>query len=305
MSLGRATIKGKPVGLPGEAPFPADALSALFGKKFELPYDDPWVRESGSNAHLYLEGAKQAWKDTPTWMDFLDLDSPINDLKRAERDLYLEAWRGFLDGRDVLDVGCGIGRFTTAMLDRGCSVWGVDADLESLRRCAWHAAHRAGRLDLHWTSVHTLPDRTFDTVICAEVLCYVPRAVEALQGIVARLRPGGALLISVEARWGWAAAEDATPGTLDAALSGDGVIHVPGERWVRTYEEADLVRLLEQVGLKVARTTPMLYVTDGPLERTMPESASLEELIRFEAACREHPVWRPLNRIWSAVATKG
>ena len=304
MSLARATLRGEPIDLPGEPPYATDTLRQLVGELFDLPCDDPWVREGGSRAHLYLDGARQAWEDTPDWMDFLDLGSPIIDLKHAERDLYLHAWRDYLDGSSVMDVGCGIGRFTTAMLDRGANVWGVDADLDSLRRCAWHAANRSGSLELHWTSVHTLPDVRVDTVICAEVLCYVPRAAEALTEIARRLKPGGVLLIAVEARWGWACSEDASPGTLDAALTGDGVVHVPEERWVRTYREQDLVAALESAGLVVERTTPMLYITDGPLERTMPESASLEELLSYEEACRKHPVWGQLNRIWSAVARK-
>ena len=30
----------------------------------------------------------------------------------------------------------------------------------------------------------------------------------------------------------------------------------------------------------------------------------LEALLDVEEACRAHPVWRPLNRIWTAVAVK-
>ena len=292
------------MGLPGAPPYAGEDLRGLVMQPFDLPADDPWVQEGGTRAHLYLDGARQAWEENPEWMDFLDLGSPISELKRAERDLYLEAWTGHTEPETVLDVGCGIGRFTTAFLDRGATVWGVDADLDALRRCAWHAANRPGKLELHWSSVHRLPEVLVDVVVCAEVLCYVPRAAEALEAMVARLRPGGALLIAVEARWGWAAAEDAPQGALDMALAGDGVIHVPGERWVRTYREEDLVQALEAAGLDVVRTTPMLYVADGPLERTMPESASLEELLAWEEACRVHPVWAPLNRIWSAVGVK-
>lgn len=304
MSLAKATLRGVPVALRGEPPFRCHELRSLVGQDFTLPCEDPWLRKQGTRAHQYLDGAREAWHENPDWMDFLDLGSPIGDLKRAERDLYLHAWKDWLEAKTVLDVGCGIGRFTTAFLDRGATVIGVDGDLDSLRRCAWHAANRPGKLDLHWSSVHNLPDCQVDLVICAEVLCYVPKATEVLQAMADRLRPGGALLIAVEGRWGWACSEDAPAGALATALAGDGVIDVPGERWVRTYREEDLVSALEGAGLQVQQTHPMLYVLDGPLERTVPPSASLEELLTYEEACRAHPVWAPLARIQTAVATK-
>ena len=88
------------------------------------------------------------------------------------------------------------------------------------------------------------------------------------------------------------------------ALEGDGVVDLPGDRWVRTYERADLQALLESAGLEVDTITPALWILDGPLERVMPDAASLEELIAFEERCQHHPVWGPLNRLWLASATK-
>ena len=305
MSLKNATFQGQPLGLPGEPPYDTELLVPLMGKRFELPCDDNWVKDTGTRAHLYLDGAKSAWGEHPDWMDFLDLDSPINALKRAERDLYLHHWEPWLNAKRVLDVGCGIGRFTTAFLDYGADVVGVDADIKALVRCAWHAANRPGRIDLHWSTVHNLPDvGEFDVVIAAEVLCYVPDVRRALAAIVDRLRPGGTLLIAMEARYGWACAEDAPQGALAHALTGDGVIHIPGDRWVRTWTREDLWSLLNEAGLHVERMVPMLYIMDGPLEPVMPESLSLEEIIDAEDRCRKHPVWGPLNRIWTAAATK-
>ena len=304
MSLGKATLKGRPAGLTGSAPYDTALLRPLVGQDFDLPCEDPWLAKGSSRAHAYLESAAEAWKDTPEWMDFLDLSSPMCDLKRAERDLYLHHWAPYLEAQTVLDVGCGIGRFTAAMLDRGADVWAVDGDLLSLRRCGWHACNRPGRVELHWSSVHRLPEVQVDRVICAEVLCYVPKARQALAAMVDRLKPGGVMLISVEARWAWATAQDAPTGALPMALSGDGVLDLPGDRWVRTYEADDLTQLLEGAGLVVESMTPALYILDGPLEGVLPETASLEELVAFEEQCAAHPVWAPLNRLWPAAARK-
>lgn len=305
MSLSHAVLPdGSRLGLPA-GPVPAAALLPLVGVDFELPCDDPWLREGGTDAHAYLEAAARGWEEHEAWMDFLDEDSPVHALKGAERDLYLHHWSEALSARRVLDVGCGIGRFVLPFLDRGATVIGVDGDLESLRRCAWHAAGRGGRLDLHWSGVHTLPDVTdLDLVIAAEVLCYVPESDRVLAELVTRLRPGGLFVGSWEAPWGWACADDAPALALEHALRGEGILDLEGDRWVRTVSEATLRDELTAAGLEVEAIVPTHYTADGPLEGCLPDSFSLQELLDWEDRCRTHPVWGPLHRIWTVIARR-
>ncbi len=306
MSLGDARLPdGRPVALTGAAPFAATELVPLVGVPFELPCDDPWLRASGDRAHAYLEGARAGWTDHPEFMDFLDEDSPVWDLKTAERDLYLHRWRPWLrDVERVLDVGCGIGRFVCPLLDRGASIWGIDGDLQSLQRCAWHAAGRPGSLELHWSSVQQLPAvEGFDLAIAAEVLCYVPEAERVLAAIAGKLRPGGTLLLSMESRWGWAASQDAPAGALKEALGGDGVVDLPGDRFVRTMERAQIEALVSGAGLDLISLEPSHWLTDGPLEGVL-GAMTLEEVVAAEASCAEHPVWAPLHRLWLAAARR-
>lgn len=307
MSLARASVGGTPVGLDGDAPFPCDTLGPLKGERFDLPADDPFVSGGDGDAHAYLRSAAEAWIEHPEYMDYLDPSSPVFALKQAERDLVMHHWLPFVEGGDVLDVGCGIGRFTLPLLDRGYDVVGVDADLDSLRRLAWHAVGRNGSLDLHWSSAHTLPDRTFDLVMAAEVLCYVPDIEGALAAIRRALRPGGRLLLSMEARYGWALSADAPFGALEAALTdGDtGIVATEeGERWVRTYSEAGLRDLLRLAGFRILDIRPSHWLPDGPLESVMPESLTLEELLAWEARCARHPVFGPLHRLWLVAAER-
>ncbi len=306
MSLSRATTAdGAPLDLPGDAPYPAEQLQPLRGVPLVFRCEDPWLQAQGDEAHAYLDGARRGWSEFPEWMDVADVGSPAYDLKTAERDLYLYWWRDWLDSDRVLDVGCGVGRMLAAFLDRGATVIGVDGDAQSLQHAAWHAGGRPGKVDLHWSSVHRLPPGgDFDAVISCEVLCYVPDVEPVVASIFDKLRPGGAFLVSLEARWGWATSEDAPPGSLDEALEGTGILHEPGERWVRTYEQQDVVDLLMQAGFEVQHVVPLFYITDGPLERTLPPSASLEQLLAYEERCRAHPVWGRLNRMWAAVAIK-
>ena len=305
MSL--ATAKGPdgaPIELPGVSPYDGDALERLEGVSFRLPCGDAWIKRGHNPVHTYLEEALQAWSDNPEWMDFLDLNSPASDLKRASRDIYLHHWEGWLGAQRVLDIGCGIGRLTHPFMDRGATVIGVDADLGSLQRCAWYAARRAGKLDLHWTSTDHLPDeRDFEVIVACESLCYVPNLESVLVELFERLRPGGAFLLSMEAEYGWAVAPDAPSDALDSALSG-GVVDLPGDRWVRTVGRDELAALLEDAGFVVQEIVATHYLIDGPLEAVMASASSLEELLATEETCRHHPVWAPLNRIWTAIATR-
>lgn len=305
MSLAHAKRPdGTPLLLDGRPPYSGESLALLEGVAFRLPCGDSWIKRGHSPEHTYLDEALEAWTENPEWMDFLALDSPANDLKRASRDVYLHHWAEYLDAERVLDVGCGIGRLTHPFLDRGATVIGVDADLGSLQRCAWYAARRAGRLDLHWTSTSALPIiEPVDVIVACESLCYVPDLESVLPSLLRRLKSGGAFLLSMEAEFGWAVAPDAPSDALDFALSGE-TVDAPGDRWVRTLGRDALQKLLENAGFLVEDIVATHYLVDGPLEAVMPSASSLEELLAAEELCRQHPVWAPLNRIWTAVARR-
>lgn len=307
MSLRDATAWGRPTpALPAGPPYPCTLLHPWADVPFDLPPADARLRalhEGGPEPTAPLAnlvGAAVAWAKWPEHMDFLAEDSPMYAQKRLERSLYLRRWDEHVPaGARVLDVGGGIGRFTTWCLDRGCDVELVDPDLRSLRRAVAHAAGRPGRLDVHWATGETLPDLgTFDVVIAAEVLNYVEDPAAVLDRVRRALLPGGPLLFSVEARWGWALAYDAPPRTLDALL-GDGVVHVPGDKWVRTFDRDALVATL--AGWTVERLDPTHYIPSGPLESAAGPLFP-DEVERWEARLREHPVTAPLNRAWIGIA---
>jgi SAM-dependent methyltransferase len=306
MSLAHLTLpKGMKSPLSGAGPFSGREIATIEGLAFNLPCQDPWIACDGSPGHAYLEAAAAAWVDNPEWMTFLDDDSPAYDLKRAEYDLYRHYWREPLKHAEhILDVGCGVGRFAVPLVEEGRTLYGVDADIKSLQSCAWSVAGMRGKLDLYWTTATKLPDiGLVDAAIAAEVLCYVPNAEEAVKAIFDKLKPGAPFMISVEAEYGWATAEDAPPGGIYAALTGN-TLDIPGERWVRTFSRDQLHNLLTGAGLIVDEIIATNYLLDGPLERCAPESMALSELLSFEEAARKHPVFGPLNRLWMAWAHK-
>jgi SAM-dependent methyltransferase len=110
-----------------------------------------------------------------------------------------------VDGKRVLDAGCGTGTYTEWLRDRGATVVGVDASREMLA----HARRRVGvartddadppvalsRADLG----EPLPfrDDSFDGVVSALVLDYVADWHATFAEFARVLRPGGFLVFSV------------------------------------------------------------------------------------------------------------
>ena len=294
--------------LPAGPPFQCDQLESVAGLAFDLEPSDPRLRllhdghQVDSPPMDNLVGMVKAWQDHPEWLDFLDPNAPNFTEKRLERDLYLHHWASWIPTKGrVLDVGGGVGRFTTWLLDQGLSVDLADPDLRSLWRALQHANGRKGAIDLHWSTAECLPELgPFDAAIAAEVLCYVEDPKKALERIAQMLAPGAPLLLSVEARWGWAQALDAAPGTLQSLLT-DGIVHVPGDRWIRTYTQKQLLDLLS--GWEILMLRPSHYACSGPFEAAA-GALELPELLVVEEALRLREETQHNHRAWMAVARR-
>ena len=105
-----------------------------------------------------------------------------------------------LQGKRVLDVGCGGGILADAMARRGAEVLGIDLAGKALKVAQLHAIEAATpRVDYREVAVETLAadvPETFDVVTCMEMLEHVPDPA-AIVGACARLaRPGGWIFFS-------------------------------------------------------------------------------------------------------------
>lgn len=116
-------------------------------------------------------------------------------------------------GEQVLDVACGTGVLSLAMasiVGQTGSVLGIDvsagmvASAEKRAHAAGVSTARFARMD---AEALALPGASFDLVVCALGLMYLPEVDAALREVCRVLRPGGRAVFAVwgeRARCGWA-----------------------------------------------------------------------------------------------------
>jgi SAM-dependent methyltransferase len=106
---------------------------------------------------------------------------------------------GSLAGMRVLDLGCGKGRFSRALAQRGASVVGLDLSAAMLGQATGINRVRA--------SARRLPfgPASFDGVVAVEVFEHLaPRSLDHVCREVGRvLRPGGTLVVVDKNAWSW------------------------------------------------------------------------------------------------------
>jgi SAM-dependent methyltransferase len=115
---------------------------------------------------------------------------------------------GPLSGCRILDLGCGKGRFATALCQRGASVVGLDVSAAMLDQATGIERVRASARRLPFVPA------SFDGVIAVEVFEHLARqSLDAVCGEVRRvLRPGGTLVIVDKNVWSWNARRPWLPG---------------------------------------------------------------------------------------------
>lgn len=122
----------------------------------------------------------------------------------------MNKFSSFLSG-DILEVGCGIGNFTPALARFG-RVWAIDIDRDGIARTRKQIAHevRVGVGDIE-KGTYFFPKRTFDTIVCLNVLEHIKDDHAAVQNMYRLLRPGGHLILLVPIY-------QALYGTMDSAI---------------------------------------------------------------------------------------
>lgn len=143
------------------------------------------------------------------WWDARGPAAILHAINGPRLRFYREAL-GDLDGRLVLDAGCGGGLVAKGLAEAGAVVVGLDQSPSSLQvaRRAVAAAGSSGPGSFHATCgrLERLPfaDGAFDAVIAADVLEHVPDLPAVVRELARALAPGGSLAFDTINRTVWA-----------------------------------------------------------------------------------------------------
>ncbi|WP_298973512.1 bifunctional 2-polyprenyl-6-hydroxyphenol methylase/3-demethylubiquinol 3-O-methyltransferase UbiG [uncultured Psychrobacter sp.] len=106
-----------------------------------------------------------------------------------------------LQGKKILDIGCGGGILSESMARRGADVTGIDLGTENLKAATLHAQQSGLEETLRYQhiAVETLAAQMpaqFDVVTCMEMLEHVPDPSAIVQACYDLLAPGGVCVLS-------------------------------------------------------------------------------------------------------------
>ena len=104
-----------------------------------------------------------------------------------------------LDGKKLLDVGCGGGILAEALHDKGAIVTGIDAAGPGIEIAKHHAEKNNKSIDYQESTAEDLIQKSsekYDVVTCLEVLEHVPDPKLLVKTCIDLLKPNGDLFLS-------------------------------------------------------------------------------------------------------------
>jgi 2-polyprenyl-6-hydroxyphenyl methylase/3-demethylubiquinone-9 3-methyltransferase len=184
-----------------------------------------------------------------------------------------------LEGKRVVDVGCGGGILAEAMAGRGARVTGIDLSAKPLRVAQLHALESGIDVDYREASAEVLAAESpgsFDVVTCMEMLEHVPDPASSVRACGALAKPGGWVFFSTINR---------NPKSFLLAIVGAEYVLRLLPRG--THEYARLIRPSELAAMARAAdldVVEVLGLTYNPLTRTFALGRNTD--VNYLVACR-------------------
>jgi 2-polyprenyl-6-hydroxyphenyl methylase/3-demethylubiquinone-9 3-methyltransferase len=131
------------------------------------------------------------------WWDPHSEFKPLHDINPLRLDYIDRIAR--LEGKEVLDVGCGGGILSESMALRGARVTGIDMGAMPLRVAELHTLESGVEVTYRQVPVEQLAAErpaSFDVVTCMEMLEHVPDPSSVVAACAQLARPGGHVFFS-------------------------------------------------------------------------------------------------------------
>ena len=131
------------------------------------------------------------------WWDKTSEFKPLHDINPLRLD-YINAAVS-LNGKRVLDVGCGGGILSESMAHKGAIVTGIDLGEKALKVAQLHRLESGVEVDYRLISAEALATEVqdaYDIVTCLEMLEHVPDPASIVAACAKLVKPGGHVFFS-------------------------------------------------------------------------------------------------------------
>ena len=195
------------------------------------------------------------------WWDPESEFKPLHDINPLRVE-YIERQAGGLEGKTVVDIGCGGGLLSEAMAARGARVTGIDLAEQSLDVARLHLHESGLEVDYRHVAAEDFAaeqPQAFDVVTCLEMLEHVPDPASIVDAAARLLKPGGTLVLSTLNRH---------PKAFALAIVGAeyilGMLPKGTHEYARFIKPSELAQFARNAGLEVTDVSGMSY---NPLTR--------------------------------------
>jgi ubiquinone/menaquinone biosynthesis C-methylase UbiE len=173
-------------------------------------------------------------------------------------------------GSNILDLGCGTGRFSIKLAKMGFNVTALDGCARNLKILERESEKRGFAIKTINSELHDLSDmdaNSFDAIIALESICYTEHYRKALEEMKRVSKPGCVWLISVE---NFIPSLICSPDIkvsrqMESAIEKK-ELHIPFSVYVK-YFDADSLRSLLAEFCEVVRIKDLFLAYDGILEK--------------------------------------
>ena len=131
------------------------------------------------------------------WWDPASEFKPLHDINPLRLD-YIDRLAG-LDGKRVLDVGCGGGILAESMAVRGAQVTGIDLAEQPLKVAQLHLLETGNNVEYRLIAAEDLASEQpqgYDVVTCMELLEHVPQPPSTVTACARLAKSGGQVFFS-------------------------------------------------------------------------------------------------------------
>jgi 2-polyprenyl-6-hydroxyphenyl methylase / 3-demethylubiquinone-9 3-methyltransferase len=131
------------------------------------------------------------------WWDPNSEFKPLHEINPLRLN-YIEELAG-LEGKNILDVGCGGGILSEGMAARGANVTGIDLSDKALKVAKLHLLESGRQVEYRKITVESIAKEQphhYDVVTCMEMLEHVPDPISIVKACANLTKPGGWVFFS-------------------------------------------------------------------------------------------------------------